>query len=363
MLRLLVCLTILLCAAPMAGAAPMDCARAAGATEKMLCRDTVLREMDSRLNTAYARALKAPTDAAHARSRPGQPSAPHPAARLQADALVQDQRRWIAWRDTCGADAACLRQRYADREVVLSHLSGPFSWEGKWWRVDASGFNPASLQIGRPVDGRVPVSWEAFRAANSGELDGVAILDDADPARANFAGKDGLRGCVLAFTQVLNQLEVVQQGDSPSCGAGNGVTYDGRYVKSAQDPNPKPSLITLGVLDTRKEDAAVRALLGDDYEYVVDTANSIDLHAASLDGKQIDVTTMFVRGLACDMKSVLMRGPRGALWIGTWQADANGGTELRYYTTVAADRHTLPKTIAAMRPGCSGEPATLRTMP
>jgi uncharacterized protein len=343
-MRLLSVLLLVFCGAvpAAAGAAGLECARAASPTEKKLCADPVLRRMDQRLNTAYAKGMKQAADPA------------------RAAALKADQGAWLVERDRCADRTACLRQSYADREVILHALDTPFAWNGKWWRVNANGFNPAALTISRANDTDFRFAWEAYRGANNGSVEGRAQLADANSAA--FVGAGDTRGCTLTFKRVLDQLQVTQSGDSPTCGAGAGVTYDGRYVKAAQDPNPKPDLITLGVLENTEQDAAIRTLMNADYEYLVDTASSI-AQDKSLDGKDVSVTEMWVRGLACGMKSVLMQGPRKQLWVAVWEDDANGGTELRYYTNVAADKNLLPKTIAAENESCNLEDVTVKFMP
>jgi len=85
-----------------------------------------------------------------------------------------------------------------------------------------------------------------------------------------------------------------------------GVDFSGTYVASDNDPNTTPDLLSLGVLQTTAQDNVLRKLLGKDYDTMVKTAN-IQVNDDNLDGNGATVVSMFVRGLACNTKSVLMR--------------------------------------------------------
>jgi type II secretion system protein G len=136
------------------------------------------------------------------------------------------------------------------------------------------------------------------------------------------------------------------------------VSYDGFYVVSQHDPNSPPDLLSLGVLHTRTQNDSVRKLLGKDYDTMVATANMIDDQAENLDGNGASVVSMWVRGIACDTKSILMFDGEGHLWAAVWEpmsSNPGGIVELRYYTNVIGDMGTLPKTIAAQREACPGD--------
>jgi hypothetical protein len=66
---------------------------------------------------------------------------------------------------------------------------------------------------------------------------------------------------------------------------------------------------------------------------------------------------MEVRGVACNTKSILMYDDKGHLRAAERMAISNPEyvVELRYFTNVASDKNTLPKTISAWREACPGE--------
>ncbi|SMC27317.1 Protein of unknown function [Andreprevotia lacus DSM 23236] len=93
---------ILLLAFAPARAASFDCAKAATATEKAICADGPLSQMDQDLAQVWRKALAI---------------APAPAV------LKAAQRQWLRRRDECGADAPCLLARYRERLAALAKAS------------------------------------------------------------------------------------------------------------------------------------------------------------------------------------------------------------------------------------------------
>ncbi|SSW67484.1 hypothetical protein AGI3411_03147 [Achromobacter agilis] len=79
----------------------MNCSQARSASEKAICADADLVRLDADLAAAYAALGRAKPDT--------------------RDALRQSQRDWLARRNACAADAACLRWQY---ELRLDALQG-----------------------------------------------------------------------------------------------------------------------------------------------------------------------------------------------------------------------------------------------
>ncbi|MFC3124531.1 lysozyme inhibitor LprI family protein [Pseudoroseomonas globiformis] len=90
-MRGLVLAALLALGAAPAGAASLDCRRAATAAERMICADPVLSALDQEMAAAWW--------VAEANRRAG-------------------QREWLARRDRC-ADAACLAETYRGRIAAL----------------------------------------------------------------------------------------------------------------------------------------------------------------------------------------------------------------------------------------------------
>jgi uncharacterized protein len=93
-------------AALSAHAAGIDCAKAKTHTERLVCADAAVKQLDTELGGAYDSVLSTAADPA---------------------GLVHAQRDWLKQRDAC-ADAACLSQAYRDRLAALKQVR-PAGWK------------------------------------------------------------------------------------------------------------------------------------------------------------------------------------------------------------------------------------------
>lgn len=84
-----------------ASAASFDCTRADTAAEIAVCDNPSLNRLDEDLAVEYRALLR--------RLPP-----------RRAEMVRQDQRSWIAARDSCRADVRCLRARYQERSARLN---------------------------------------------------------------------------------------------------------------------------------------------------------------------------------------------------------------------------------------------------
>jgi uncharacterized protein YecT (DUF1311 family) len=88
----------LLLVSPPGQAASFDCAKATSVTEKAICSDGKLSQLDSDLSVAWKNASDVAIDPA---------------------AMKSSQLQWIKLRDACGADTSCLSGRYNERLAAL----------------------------------------------------------------------------------------------------------------------------------------------------------------------------------------------------------------------------------------------------
>ena len=93
--------------------APLDCAKAVSPAQKTICADYRLGQQEARMATLFEWATSF-------------------VAMGERGRIQDDQRAFIAARETCGADSACLRDAYGKRiaglDAVLSSIRdrGPF---------------------------------------------------------------------------------------------------------------------------------------------------------------------------------------------------------------------------------------------
>ncbi len=93
--------------------APMNCGKAKSAAETTICKDYGLGQLEARMATLYAVATSL-------------------VAMGQRGDMLGAQRDFLQERENCGADAACIRQKYdariADLQGTIDAIAsrGPF---------------------------------------------------------------------------------------------------------------------------------------------------------------------------------------------------------------------------------------------
>ena len=155
----------------------------------------------------------------------------------------------------------------------------------------------------------------------------------------------------------------VEQNDD-ACGAGNGVTFAGRYVPGTATREPVQwTLLSLGVIVQPQDDARVRRLLGThDYAALVAAADTVE-PGRDRDALGAQVTQLSVRGLATRQEALVMQAPEGRLWIALLDVDAQRLPQLRYYSTAPEWLARLPATIDAWRQRFADVPVRMMSMP
>lgn len=317
--KAVVLFTLFAAMSPAGHAASFDCKKASPPVETAICADKTVSKLDSDLAVAWKDAL---------------------ARTHNASALKTAQRRWLSARDACGADTPCLADRYRER---LAALSGrPLAadrWEQtRWLDTHVAGVGGQLTFSGSPPN--LHFSVQGSNGANASGYDGdVAVNGD----EAHYRGTDG---CQLDFSRKATRIVVRERSAGGRCGESSAVGWGGEYVTWVKfAAKPEADLLTLKVLDDAAQNKAAHALLGKDYETVVDTVNMSDPQE-DLDRLGAKVQRFFVRELANTNASVVMhRGTQ--LWIGVLVFDSGNHVRMRYYTNVPEWKQRLPQTLRA----------------
>lgn len=190
MLRL-TSLLLLLAATPAAAQQPsFDCKAARTPTERAICADADLAALDWRMADLYYGRLKTASD-----------EAPH-AAR---------QSVWLRWRDTCGADAACLRRRYNSRIVdLLPAAAGPVG-QLPAPVAPTPGTGPCNLA---PATGPVTHRLRDMRyetVHSNGVIDWISVQGGSQGTTC----PNGAPGSAVFFQQVGSDLPPLPPGANP----------------------------------------------------------------------------------------------------------------------------------------------------
>ena len=125
-----VVLIFLLFAAADAQAASFDCKRAATPSERAICAEPALSQLDERAVAAY-------TDAVEALGISDHPNDP------TGDLLLRGHQDWANARNRCGATTSCLLQQYLRRLAVLGFKPDPQA---------PSTLDPLLGRYGTPID-------------------------------------------------------------------------------------------------------------------------------------------------------------------------------------------------------------------
>jgi len=309
-----------------AAAAGIDCGKAANRNEQTICADPVLRQRDGELAAAYATALKASG---------------------YRGELKKDQQAWLRERDRCDGQLRCLRMAYVGRltELGPAAVSGKFDWSGEWTRSDGT----ATLAL-KPGDGeRYEFELQASSGANTGLLSGRTRK--AGDSEMTFKGQGDNAACELTFHRFHRQIQIEQQHTGSDCGAGVGVHFSGRYLPGlpAAVATTHWTLLDLGVVLKPEDDARLRKLLGDDYDALVERMDVADTRAD--DELKAQVTNGYVRGVAVDMRALLIQAADGRQWAAIRGEDKQGHAELRYYSSDPAWTGKLPAAVDAWSDG------------
>jgi uncharacterized protein len=294
-----------------------DCSGAVSPSEKAICADPYTSKLDQKLGELWRLALPKVAD---------------------PKAFKSDQRQWLKQRNQCADQLDCLRRQYVGRITVLEHVATPFSWDATWQRVPWDVSTGASLTT-KPKDAtHITFEMAAASGANSGNLDGIATLDGDTAHYVENA-------CTLTFKAVNGLLDVDQNGDDAECGAGMGVFYAGRYIASEQSLELDYDLLSLGLVHTQQENEALRTLLKDDYQRLVDSSSSRTLGDTSPDVPSADVDDLWVRGIADTHAAIFMHTSNAQFWLVLLVTEQPGHTRARYYTNVPSWKGRLPDSL------------------
>jgi uncharacterized protein len=199
--------------------ASFDCAKASTRTEKTICTDQQLSDLDDLLMISYTKALSRESD---------------------KSPLKTAQRNWLkSVRNIC-QDKTCLGKAYTSRLAELNDAvataSKSLSIAGRYIRYfqGKPDKNSSNITVQGLENGQLHITGSAIWVGNAetgnvntGELDGAFPLDGN---QIHYADAESA-GCKLHITFAQNRLNV--SDDNLRCGGLN-VSFDGEYKKSGK---------------------------------------------------------------------------------------------------------------------------------
>jgi uncharacterized protein len=308
-------------------ASSFDCTSAASKTEKAICADSYLSNLDQKLGSLWRSTLAEVAD---------------------PKALKTDQRGWLKQRNQCEDRVPCLRRQYLMRLTALEYMVKPFSWDATWQLIPWGVSEGAEITTRRQDASLIAFDISAANGSHSGELEGIATIKGT---QARYEQGE----CVLTFKALNGLIDVVQDGADSDCGAGMGVYYGGRYVPSKQAVLVDYDLLTLGVAQTQRENEILHTLLKDDYQTLLQNCGLKMDGESSEEVPDSEVSNYWVRGLPSSNAAIVMRAPNEQFWIIVLIPQSVGKTLARYYTNVAQWKGRMPDVLQAWYASKGGE--------
>ena len=306
------------------GAMAINCQRAVTPLENTICNNDNLHWLNSTLSLIYNQAI------------------------LEEGVADIDKKydEWEKLLEKCTSDT-CLERAYFAGISAISDTDRNFKWEGKWWNMLAPNMSGGVIQFSRNAQWSVTLDIRAWAGINEDEFTAEArrlygmlaverVVDTSNCKLLLIPRKDG-------SLQVYSNSDWGCRLSMPT-----GVFLDGAYKLSETDPRPKATLLSLGIFPDSALDEKFRALVGEDYQNFVDSAN-VYIYQNDIDNIGARVLSMWVQGAANSRTAIIMYTPKGEIWAGRISPVKGGGLELRYYSTDGSDQRKMPRTLAAWK--------------
>lgn len=299
----------------------VDCQQADTLVENTICNNDNLRWLDKTLAGIYR-------------------------ANLDRDDTQQVRKNYQQWQrslQNCTSEN-CIRRAYYQGINLVSNVNNDTKWEGQWWNTSAPNMSGGMLQFTRSTDWSVATTVRLWAGVNRDEftaearkVNGMALINNI---------RD-VNDCLLLIIPQQDGSLQVHSNINAGCDLimPDGAFADGTYQRASSDPRPAASLLSLGVLPTEALDKEFRALVGDDYQGFVDTANAF-VYEDDQDKQSATVISMWLRGAANRHTAIIMYNDQGNIWAARLfpSAKDNDKLQMHYFSTLG-DKEPMPRTL------------------
>ncbi|HDS9458773.1 TPA: hypothetical protein QH851_003535 [Enterobacter asburiae] len=320
MIKCLIKLFIITAALTSTSVFAVNCQRAATPLQNTICNNANLHWLDDTMTNVY-RAMLVYRDAG------------------------QVHQEFEAWEKSLGECASddCIERAYYTGISRIADVPSDFSWEGRWWNTSAANVSGGVIQFSHSADWSIIADIRIWAGLNKDEftaearkLNGMVLIDNmVDSKHCKVLFIPRISGAIQAYSNADWGCRLLM----PS-----GAFIDGRYVKSDQDPRPKATLQSLEIFRDAKVDERFRALVGDEYQKFVDTAN-IYIYQDDIDNIGATVVSMWVRGAANTRTAIIMYTAND-IWAARIEPDDKGKLAFSYFSTQGNDTAKMPRTLA-----------------
>lgn len=298
----------------------VNCQRASTPLQNTICNNDNLNWLDDTMANVY-RAMLVNRDARR---------------------VHQEYEEWEKSLEEC-ASADCIERAYYAGISRIADVPSDFDWEGRWWNTNAANVSGGVIQFSHSADWSIVSDIRIWAGLNKDEftaearkVNNMVLIDnmvDSKHCKVLFIPRQS--GAIQAYSNAERGCRLLMP---------KGAFIDGRYLKSAQDPRPKATLYSLKIFSDPKTDERFRALVGDEYQRFVDTAN-IYIYQDDLDNVGATVVSMWVRGAANTHMAIVMY-TASDIWAARAEPDDHGTLTFSYFSTQGNDAAKMPRTLA-----------------
>lgn len=325
-MRILVKLTFVLCfiSFPLF-AASFNCTKASQTVDKIICQDPSLNLKDSYMGLLY---LSISGDSSNIKQK-----------------LMHSQKQWLDERNRC-TTAPCITKAYDQRIAELKQYHPSISkvnnapLKGKWLNSYSNQFASSTLEITEMGKNGFAYQIDAKNGANTGAIKAQAVFIDNDAISIDKTQltDQAETPCLILFQSINNNL-VITDNDACNSYFGNGVSFEGTYVKDG-----KTHVLNLqeqGLLDTKQQELEFKKMTGKDYELFVTGCGGSTSETEESQAPKANVHTAFMRGLANSSACIIM-SDNNKLWAAVIDDELE---QIKYYTNDQGYFRTVPLSI------------------
>lgn len=323
MIKFMNVLGILIASLTATSAFAVNCQRAATPLENTICSSENLSWLNNIMTTYYRDML----------------------VRRDGHVVHQEYLAWQTSLKKCTSES-CIERAYFAGIGKLAEAPPHFLWQGRWWNTLAANMNGGVIEFSHNADWTVNVDiriWSGLNketyTAEARKVDGMLLIDNMAESK---------RCKVLLIPESSGALQAFSSGKRGcSLSVPNGAFIDGIYARSEKDPRPKATLLSLQILPDAKTEERFRALVGDDYQKFIQTANAY-IYRKDIDNIGATVISSWLRGAANTRTAMIMYNA-SHIWAALIAPDEKGKLTFYYYSTQHNDVSKMPRTIAEWR--------------
>ena len=191
------------------------------------------------------------------------------------------------WKDSENIYPMYLTRIDSDAKAPKEPAGDIMKLDGPWFGKNATYFNGTDLYIHVLFDDLVYFQLDAYKGANLGILDGLAVYEDGK-ATINYPDEvlqedTGSKDSVyFSFTRSDNELLLDSNNYTYGCGAG--VSFDDTYTQDEAE-TPMPTALDVGIVSTKEQATLFENMVQYKLSSFIASTEDVMYEETTLDGK------------------------------------------------------------------------------